>query len=156
MHIPNEDTRYVSKNDMLNDIAVFLGGRVAEELTMDDISTGASSDIQRATDIARQMITKYGMSDVIGPVSFDDGGEVFIGRDFAHSKAYSEKTAASIDDEVKNIMTLQYKKTTQILTENMDTLTRVANKLLEKETIGTEEFEECFNNSEGGNTNADN
>ncbi|MBQ8301109.1 MAG: ATP-dependent zinc metalloprotease FtsH [Clostridia bacterium] len=156
MHVPNEDTRYVSKNDMLNDIAVFLGGRVAEELTMDDISTGASSDIQRATDIARQMITKYGMSSVLGPVSFDDGGEVFIGRDFAHSKAYSEKTAASIDDEVKNIMTLQYKKTTQILTENMDTLTRVANKLLENETIGTEEFEECFNNSEGGNTNADN
>ncbi len=156
MHVPDEDTRYVSKNDMLNDIAVFLGGRVAEELTMDDISTGASSDIQRATDIARQMITKYGMSDVIGPVSFDDGGEVFIGRDFAHSKAYSEKTAASIDDEVKNIMTLQYKKTTQILTENMDALTRVANKLLEKETIGTEEFEECFNNSKGGNTNADN
>lgn len=113
---------------------------------MDDISTGASSDIQRATDIARQMITKYGMSSVLGPVSYDEGGEVFLGRDFAHSKAYSEKTAASIDDEVKNIMTLQYKKTTQILTENMDTLTRVANKLLEKETIGTEEFEECFNN----------
>lgn len=146
MHVPDEDTKYVSKNDMLNNIAVFLGGRVAEELTLDDISTGASSDIQRATDIARQMITKYGMSSVLGPVSYDEGGEVFLGRDFAHSKAYSEKTAASIDDEVKNIMTLQYKKTTQILTENMDTLTRVANKLLEKETIGTEEFEECFNN----------
>lgn len=156
MHVPDEDTKYVSKNDMLNSIAVFLGGRVAEELTMDDISTGASSDIQRATDIARQMITKYGMSSVLGPVSYDEGGEVFLGRDFAHSKAYSEKTAASIDDEVKNIMTLQYKKTTQILTENMDTLTRVANKLLEKETIGTEEFEECFNNSKGGNINADN
>ncbi len=156
MDVKNEDTQYLSKNEMLNDIAVFLGGRVAEELTMDDISTGASSDIQRATDMARKMITKYGMSDVIGPVSFDDGGEVFIGRDFAHSKAYSEKTAASIDDEVRSIMASQYEKTTQILTENMDILKRVANKLLEKETINTEEFEECFNKLEGGNTNADN
>ena len=145
MYVPDEDKMYTSKNEMLDRIIVMLGGRVAEELTMDDISTGASSDIQRATDIARQMVTKYGMSEAIGPVSYDDGGEVFIGRDFAHSKAYSEKTAADIDAEVKHIMTLQYQKTEQILTENMAVLTRVAEKLLEKETIDGQEFEECFN-----------
>ena len=145
MYVPDEDKMYTSKNEMLDRIIVMLGGRVAEELTMDDISTGASSDIQRATDIARQMVTKYGMSEAIGPVSYDDCGEVFIGRDFAHSKAYSEKTAADIDAEVKHIMTLQYRKTEQILTENMAVLTRVAEKLLEKETIDGQEFEECFN-----------
>ena len=145
MYVPDEDKMYTSKNEMLDRIIVMLGGRVAEELTMDDISTGASSDIQRATDIARQMVTKYGMSEAIGPVSYDDGGEVFIGRDFAHSKAYSEKTAADIDAEVKHIMTLQYRKTEQILTENMAVLTRVAEKILEKETIDGQEFEECFN-----------
>jgi cell division protease FtsH len=85
------------------------------------------------------------MSDTLGPVSYDEGGEVFIGRDFAHSKAYSEKTAADIDEEVKRILTRQYEKTEQILTENMEILNRVANKLLDKETIDGEEFEECFN-----------
>lgn len=156
MYIPDEDKMYTSKNEILDRIIVMLGGRCAEALTMDDISTGASSDIQRATELARQMVTKYGMSDNIGPVSYDDDGEVFIGRDFAHSKAYSEKTAADIDDEVKSIITAQYKKTEQILTENMDTLTRVANKLLEKETISTEEFEECFNALKGGNADGNN
>lgn len=156
MYIPDEDKMYTSKNEILNRIIVMLGGRCAEALTMDDISTGASSDIQRATELARQMVTKYGMSDNIGPVSYDDDSEVFIGRDFAHSKAYSEKTAADIDDEVKSILTAQYKKTEQILTENMDTLTRVANKLLEKETISTEEFEKCFNTPKGGNEDGNN
>lgn len=156
MDIPNEDKMYRSKNEMLNEILVFLGGRVAEELTMDDISTGASNDIQRATDLVRHMVTKYGMSDSIGPVSYDENGEVFIGRDFAHSKTYSEKTAAEIDDEVKRIITTQYQKTKQILNDNMDILTRVANKLLEKETIDSMEFEKCFNKTEGGNENADN
>lgn len=156
MDIPNEDKMYRSKNEMLNEILVFLGGRVAEELTMDDISTGASNDIQRATELVRHMVTKYGMSDSIGPVSYDENGEVFIGRDFAHSKTYSEKTAAEIDDEVKRIITTQYQKTKQILNDNMDILTRVANKLLEKETIDSMEFEKCFNKTEGGNENADN
>lgn len=156
MYVPDEDKMYTSKNEMLDRIVVLLGGRVAEELTMEDISTGASNDIQRATELARQMVTKYGMSDAIGPVSYDEGGEVFIGRDFAHSKAYSEKTAADIDSEVKNILTMQYQKTKQILTENMGTLTRVANKLLEKETIDGIEFEECFNITKGGTENADN
>lgn len=156
MYIPDEDKMYTSKNEMLDRIVVMLGGRVAEALTMDDISTGASNDIQRATELARQMVTKYGMSDAIGPVSYDNGGEVFIGRDFAHSKAYSEKTAANIDDEVRRILTQQYEKTEQILKDNMEVLTRAANKLLEKETIDGDEFEECFNITEGGNKNADN
>ena len=154
MNVPDEDKMYTSKNDMLDEIVVLLGGRVAEALTMNDISTGASSDIQRATELARNMVTKYAMSDVIGPVSYDDGDEVFIGRDFAHSKTYSEKTAADIDDEVKHILMSQYEKTQQILTDNMEILTRIANKLLEKETIDGIEFEECFNSQEGGNTNA--
>lgn len=156
MHVPDEDKMYTSKNDMLNEIIVLLGGRVAEALTMNDISTGASSDIQRATELARNMVTKYAMSDNIGPVSYDEGGEVFIGRDFAHSKSYSEKTAADIDDEVKRILTAQYEKTQQILTDNMDILTRIANKLLDKETIDGIEFEECFNLPEGGEKDAGN
>ncbi len=156
MHIPDEDKMYTSKNEMLDEIIVLLGGRVAEALTMDDISTGASSDIQRATEIARKMITKYAMSENIGPVSYDEGEEVFIGRDFAHSKTYSEKTAADIDSEVKRILTQQYQKTEQILTENMEILDHVASKLLEKETIDGEEFEQCFNISKGGNENAGN
>ncbi len=156
MYVPDEDKMYSSKNEMLDRIIVMLGGRAAETLTMDDISTGASNDIQRATEIARHMVTKYGMSDIIGPVSYDDGGEVFIGRDFAHSKTYSEKTAADIDSEVKNILTAQYGKTERILKENMETLTRVANKLLEKETIDGGEFEECFNIRKGGNDNGNN
>lgn len=154
MYVPDEDKMYTSKNEMLDRIIVMLGGRVAEELTMDDISTGASSDLQQATKLARQMVTKYGMSDVIGPVSYNDDEEVFIGRDFAHSKVYSEKTAADIDEEIKHILSLQYKKTEQILIENMDILKRVAEKLLEKETISGEEFEECF--KEGGNKDENN
>lgn len=154
MHVPDEDKMYTSKSDMLNEIIVLLGGRVAEALTMNDISTGASSDIQRATEIARNMVTKYAMSDIIGPVSYDDGDEVFIGRDFAHSKSYSDKTAADIDYEVKRILTSQYEKTQQILTDNMETLTRIANKLLDKETIDGIEFEECFKLPEGGENNA--
>lgn len=145
MSVPEEDKKYTSKNEMLNQIMVLLGGRAAEDLTLDDISTGASNDIQRATDVARQMVVKYGMSDVIGPVSYDGGGEVFIGRDFAQSKPYSEKTAADIDNEVKNIITNQYAKTKQILNDNMAVLSNVAERLIEKETIDNAEFEKCFN-----------
>ena len=145
MSVPEEDKKYTSKNEMLNQIMVLLGGRAAEDLTLDDISTGASNDIQRATDVARQMVVKYGMTDVIGPVSYDGGGEVFIGRDFAQSKPYSEKTAADIDNEVKNIITNQYAKTKQILNDNMAVLSNVAERLIEKETIDNAEFEKCFN-----------
>ncbi len=156
MSVPDEDKKYTSRNGMLDEIKVLLGGRAAEEVTMDDISTGASNDIQRATAIARQMVVKYGMSESIGLVSYDSGSEVFIGRDFAQSKPYSEKTAADIDGEVKKIITEQYGKTKQILVENMDVLSKVAQKLIDKETIDSIEFEECFNITEGGNKNADN
>ena len=156
LSVPEEDKKYTSRNEMLTRIMELLGGRAAEDLTLDDISTGASNDLNRATEIARQMVVKYGMSDIVGPVSYDDGGEVFIGRDFAHSKPYSEKTAAEIDSEVKKILVERYAKTKQILTDNMEVLTKVAEKLIEKETIDNAEFEECFNIEKGGNENAGN
>ncbi len=142
MYLPEEDTMYSSRKEMLNRIIVLLGGRVAEALTMDDISTGASNDLQRATDIARKMVTQYGMSN-LGAVCYDEGGEVFIGRDYGHSKQYSEKVAAEIDEEIKNIVNAQYKKTEELLSKHMPVLNRLAELLLEKETIGAEEFEAC-------------
>ncbi len=146
MYQPESDNRmYTSRNEMLNKIIVMLGGRVAEAITLDDISTGASSDIKRATAIARDMVTKYGMSETMGPVSYDEGGEVFLGRDYGHQKAYSELTASEIDREVKGIITKQYEKTEKILREHMNELTRVAEMLLERETITGEEFLEAFN-----------
>lgn len=145
MYLPESDNRmYLSKREMLSNIVVMLGGRVAEALTMNDISTGASNDIQRATAVARDMVTKYGMSEKVGPVSYDDGSEVFLGRDFGHSKGYSENTASEIDDEVKAILIKQYSETERILKEHMEQLVRVAELLLEKETITGEEFEMCF------------
>ena len=156
MSVPEEDTSYHSRSGMYEDIMVLLGGRAAEDIAMDDISTGASSDLQRATSIARQMVLKYGMSDKIGLVSYDSGSEVFLGRDFAQTKPYSEKTAADIDGEVKRILDVQYEQTKQILNDNIDTLTKVANLLIEKETIDGREFESCFTEKEGGKENADN
>ena len=157
MYVPEEDKMYASRNEMLNQIMIMLGGRVAEKLTMDDISTGASNDIERATSLVRQMVKKYGMSDVIGPVSYDEGGEVFIGRDFSHSKNYSEKVAADIDSEVKRIMEEQFKATEDLLKAHMPALKAVAEKLLEKETINSDEFNSCFVDiEEGGSTDAGN
>lgn len=144
MSTPDEDNIYASKNEMLDQIIIMLAGHAAEELTMDDISTGASNDIERATNIARQMVKKYGMSDIIGPVSYDEGGEVFIGRDFGHSKNYSEKTAAEIDDEVRNILIKQYNRTKELLEGHMDILKKLAELLLEKETVNGSEFESLF------------
>ena len=144
MYLPKEDTMYMSRNEMLNNIIVLLGGRVAEELTVDDISTGASNDLERATSIARDMVLKYGMSENIGPVSYHSEEEVFLGRDFAHSQKYSEQTASEIDTEVKNIMTEQYKNATKLLQDNIQKLTDVAELLMEKETINGEEFKQCI------------
>lgn len=146
MYTSKEDVFYSSKNEMLNDIIKSLGGRAAEEIMLDDISTGASGDIKQATDTARAMITKYGMSDKLGLVSYDNNEEVFLGRDYGHSKLYSEKTAAEIDDEVRNIIGELYEKTKELLSENKDTLERTAQALLEKETLNEQEFEEIFNN----------
>ncbi len=150
MYMPDEDKMYSSRNEMLNQIIIMLSGRVAEALTMDDISTGASNDLERATALARKMVTKYGMSDTIGPVCYDEGGEVFLGRDFGHAKNYSEKVAADIDEEVKGILIAQYKKSEKLLKDYSKELELVANKLLEKETIDSDEFNECFKDDKGG------
>ena len=141
MHIPTEDKSYTSKNDMLDEIVVLMGGRVAEALILGDISTGASNDIERASDIARKMVTKYGMSDKLGPVSYSSGNdEVFLGRDFNHTKAYSESVASQIDKEVSDIIAGAYKRTEDILRTHEDKLHVVAQTLIEKEKLDGEEF----------------
>ncbi len=145
MYVPDEDRTYASKKEMLSQITVLLGGRVAEKIKMDDISTGASNDIERATSMARSMAAKYGMSDAIGPVSYDAGGEVFIGRDFGHSKNYSEQTAAVIDEEVKRILMERYAEAERLLKQYDAELEAVAKCLMEKETINGDEFAQCFN-----------
>ncbi len=146
MHRPEEGEDYSSKGEMLNSIIMLLGGRIAEELVLDDISTGASNDIKRATEVARSMVARYGMSD-LGPVCYDSNEEVFLGRDYGHSRAYSEKTASEIDEEVKNIINSQYEKGSKLLKSNIQILHNVAAALLERETLNEEEFEEILKNS---------
>ena len=138
---PEEDKDTVTRGELFDEIVASLGGRIAEKLTMDDISTGASSDIQKATQLAHNMVTKYGMSDLLGPVLYDSGDTVFIGRDYGHTKNYSEKTAAEIDDEVRGILRAAAKKCEEILTENMGLLTATAEYLLENETMDGETFQ---------------
>ena len=144
MSLPKEDRYYATKKGMYNDIIELLGGRVAEQLTLDDISTGASNDIMRATDIAREMVTKYGFSEVIGTVNYSSSEEVFLGNDFTSHKNYSEETAKSIDAEIKRIIDEAYKQCTQLISENMEILERVANALLLVETIDGQQFEDLF------------
>ncbi|MDD6062560.1 MAG: ATP-dependent zinc metalloprotease FtsH [Oscillospiraceae bacterium] len=142
MSLPKEDKSYTSKNDMLDNIVVLMGGRVAEALVLGDISTGASNDIERASEIARAMVTKYGMSEKLGPVSYSSGNnEVFLGRDLNHTKAYSESIASQIDQEVSNIVTASYNRTEDILRTHMDKLHAVAKVLMEKEKMDGAEFE---------------
>ena len=140
MHTPKEDIWFWSKKDMLAEIIVLLGGRAAEELVLDDISNGASSDLKRATGIAREMVAKYGMSDELGPVCYDSDEEVFLGRDFGHSKAYSETVATLIDKEVEKLIKEQYNKAKTLLSENSDKLKNVAEALLEHEVLDETEF----------------
>ena len=145
MYRPNEDKSFMSKGEMQENIISLLGGRVAEKLILDDISTGASNDIERATKIARAMVTQYGMSDRIGPMTLGVGQEeVFLGRDLAQSKEYSEETASVIDEEVKSIIDTAYKTAEEILRRNIDKLHAVAGVLLEKEKIDGDEFEAIF------------
>jgi cell division protease FtsH len=145
LSLPREDKSHMSKSEMNESIATLLGGRVAEKLALDDISTGASNDIERATTIARNMVTKYGMSDKLGPIVFGSGhDEVFLGRDFTSQRNFSEDIAASIDAEIKNIIITAYNKAEQILKDNFDKLTEVSNLLLEKEKIDGVEFEALF------------
>ena len=138
--LPSEDRSYASRNEMYEQIVSLLGGRVAESLLLDDISTGASNDIQRATSIAREMVSKYGMSDKLGAVSYDSDSEVFIGRDYGHTKSYSERVAGDIDQEVSDLITSAMGRCREILTANLDKLDAVANYLLEHETMSGVEF----------------
>ena len=145
MYRPTEDKSFMSKTEMEENIVSLLGGRVAEQLILNDISTGASNDIERASKIAREMVTKYGMSQKIGAIMYGSGQEeVFLGRDFAQTKDYSEETAAIIDEEVKSIIDKAYKTAEVILSGNIDKLHAVATRLLEKEKIDGEEFDEIF------------
>ncbi len=146
MYRPTEDKSFMSKTEMEENIVSLLGGRVAEALILNDVSTGASNDIERATKIARSMVTQYGMSDRIGTITLGQGQEeVFLGRDLAHAKEYSEETAAVIDEETKRIVDIGYNRAKQILSDNIDKLHKVAGILLEKEKIEADEFEAIFN-----------
>ncbi|MBQ9531543.1 MAG: ATP-dependent zinc metalloprotease FtsH [Eubacterium sp.] len=144
-YTPDEEN-YTSKNDMLNNLISMFGGRVAEALALGDISTGASNDLQRATEICRDMVAKYGMSEDVGPVVYDSGsGEVFLGRDYGSVKNYSEDSASRIDKEVERIMREAYAKTQKILTEHYDKLELVANTLIQREKLTGEEFLSLMN-----------
>ena len=144
MTLPKEDKNYETRSSMRNAIVHLLGGRVAEQLTLDDISTGASNDIMRATEIARDMVTKYGFSDRIGTVNYSNSEEVFLGNDFTTHKNYSDEVAREIDAEVKRIIDEAYAEAKKLLSENDEILTRVAEALLLVETIDGQQFEDLF------------
>ena len=145
MPLPEQDEMFNSRNKMLENIIVDLGGRVAEEMIFGDVTTGASQDIKQATQLARSMVTQYGMSDKVGLINYgSDEDEVFIGRDLAHARNYGEQTAALIDSEVKRILDESYSKAKELISAHMDVLHRCVELLLEKEKIGREEFEALF------------
>ncbi|MDD6389578.1 MAG: ATP-dependent zinc metalloprotease FtsH [Firmicutes bacterium] len=144
MYLPKEDVTFNTKSYMQNYIATCLGGRVAEQLKLDDISTGASGDIQKATEIARDMITKYGFSEKLGAVNYSDSDEVFLGKDFTSSKKYSEEVAAEIDVEIRRIINEAYDEATRILKDEDEKLERVARALLLVETIDGQQFERLY------------
>lgn len=141
LYRPTEDKNYTTRNEMLDRLVSLLGGRVAEALVLGDISTGASNDLERATEIARNMVTRYGMSEKLGPISFTSSNdEVFLGKDYGHMRNYSESVAADIDAEIEGFVNSAYKRAHSILSEHMDNLQRVARRLLENEKIEAEEF----------------
>lgn len=147
MSMPKEDKSYTSKNDMLDELVVLLGGRVAESLILGDISTGASNDIERATEIARKMVTKYGMSETLGPIAFGSGNdEVFLGRDFSHTRNYSENVASEIDEEINRIIVNAYSRCRSILEEHQDKLHKVAHYLYNHEKVDGDLFKELMTN----------
>ncbi|MDU6598500.1 ATP-dependent zinc metalloprotease FtsH [Finegoldia magna] len=144
-YLPQEDAKFMTKRQMQHKLISLLGGRAAEEVVLDDISTGASNDIERATKIAHAMVTKYGMSKRLGPMMYGgDDAEVFLGEELGKNKQYSDKIAYEIDSEMRELIDEAYNKALNILNENIDLLHALANKLLEKETIGQEEFEAIF------------
>lgn len=145
LSLPKEDKSYISKTEMIERITVLLGGRVAEKLILDDISTGAQNDLQRATNIARKMVTKYGMSEKLGPMTFgSDQDEVFIGRDLAQTRNYGEQVASEIDEEIRGIIDDAYKKCQELLEEHIEKLHRVAQALIEREKLDGPDFEKIF------------
>jgi len=156
LNLPAEDRSYNSKSEMLEEIVALLGGRVAEQLILDDISTGASNDIERASDIVRKLVTKYGMSERLGPITYgSQNDEVFLGRDYTTMRNYSEKIASQIDDEVQRYIQDAYKKCEDILRENMDSLHAVANYLLKHETMDGEIFLRIMNGDDIAQIEAD-
>ncbi|MDO4460198.1 MAG: ATP-dependent zinc metalloprotease FtsH [Clostridia bacterium] len=141
MHLPSEDRAYQSKNEMLESLIVLLGGRCAEALILGDISTGASNDIERATKVAKAMVTKYGMSDKLGPIMYgSDSSNPFLGKEYGHVSDYSEETAAAIDAEVKGMITKAYNDTLKVLSDHIDLLHRLAGVLFEREKVDAAEF----------------
>ena len=146
MPLPEKDEMFITKGKMIQEIMVSMGGRIAEELVLDDVTTGASQDIKQATAAAKAMVTKYGFSDKLGFINYDDDSDdVFIGYDLAHSKGYGEKTASEIDEEVRNIVDTCYREAKAIIEDNIDVLHKSAQVLMEKEKITREEFEALFN-----------
>ncbi|MBO6159760.1 MAG: AAA family ATPase, partial [Firmicutes bacterium] len=145
MPLPEEDSMYMTKNQMENEIVSLLGGRVAEELEIGDVTTGASNDIERATELARGMVTKYGMSDKVGLVKLGERNEeVFLGRDIGHSRNYGEDVATTVDQEIRRIIEEAHEKCRQIITENRAVLLKTRDLLIEKEKITGAEFEALF------------
>jgi cell division protease FtsH len=144
-YLPEQDRYYMTKSKMEDQLVTLLGGRAAEALVLKDISTGAQNDIERATKLARQMVTHYGMSEKLGPMTYGtDDEEIFVGRDFGRTRNYSEEVAAAIDREMRSLIDKAYNKAEQLLRENIDKLHKVAEALLEKETLDAKEFEEIF------------
>ena len=154
MSLPQTDKNYRLKREMLESIQVMLGGRVAEALVLDDISTGAANDIERATEIARNMVVKYGMSENLGPIMYgtSDANEVFLGRDFGHMRNYSEEVAAKIDEEVKKIISNSYAKTENKLKSHIDKLHAVAQYLFANEKMDSEQFIQIMESDTSGAT----
>ncbi|MDL2281020.1 ATP-dependent zinc metalloprotease FtsH [Selenomonadales bacterium OttesenSCG-928-I06] len=144
--LPNEDKYYATRTELLSELRTLLGGRVAEELVLSEISTGATNDLERATELARKMITSYGMSEALGPITFgsSQNHQVFLGRDISKERNYSEEVAYSIDKEVRRLIEEAYKQTEEILNENMEKLHLIANALLERETLEGEELEQLL------------
>ena len=145
MHLPQEDKNYATREEMKETIRILLGGRAAEKIILGDISTGASNDIERASDTARKMVTRYGMSDKLGPITFGTAHEeVFIGRDFNQARNYSEDVAIQIDEEVHSIISSAYQDCIRLLQENIDKLHVIAKALLEFEKLDGKTFEKLF------------
>ena len=153
-HIPRDDSDSLTRNQMFEEIVSLLGGRVAEALFLQDISVGASNDIDRASKLARDMVARYGMCEALGTVSYLDGGEVFIGRDYQTTKSYSEKVAGTIDDEVKVLIDKAYAHCAEILKRNEDKVQQITEFLLEHESMTGSQFVDCMEGREIGEATA--